>query len=120
MQWQEHPNFQKEYAKLARKQRGLDFGYQAAKKLLEQQFNPINPKAIITTGKLHRLTVYDSGVSFWKFEVMVKGLRPGQWPRMWFAVNGTTITFLAVASHTDNYDNNTIDRLALSRYDEIA
>jgi len=51
---------------------------------------------------------------------MVEGLRPGQWPRVWFSIKGDTITFLVIKSHVDNYDNNTEDLIAQDRYNDIS
>ncbi len=43
------------------------------------------------------------------------GLRPNQYPRVWFAVKGSIIAFLCIATHIDNYDDETMNRRALER-----
>lgn len=86
----------------------------SVQKLLSVQFDPENPRQAIAPGKLHRLKESDMW-SLWKIEVMVVGLRPNQWPRVWFLRYGAAIIFLASASHTQNYDDNEMERLALDR-----
>jgi hypothetical protein len=51
-------------------------------------------------------------------EVIVVGLKPGQWPRVWFAISGTSITFLTLGTHMQNYDDNAMDKIALERIAE--
>lgn len=119
MNWQLHNNFQSEYKKLAKKHRALDAAFKALQKLLAVQFDPVSPNAVISPGKIHHINTDNSGCELWKVEMITKGLRPNQWPRVWFSVSGATITFLAIASHTSNYDTNTIDDIAKSRLEEI-
>lgn len=119
MNWQQHNAFQTEFKKLSRKQRDLEKSFSALKKLLAVQF-ATQPSQVIAPGKIHRIYSDDTGWELWKVEMFIKDLRPNQWPRVWFSVSGATITFLAIASHTSNYNNNTMDQLALSRHDDVA
>ncbi|HWZ65202.1 MAG TPA: hypothetical protein VNX65_00210 [Patescibacteria group bacterium] len=43
------------------------------------------------------------------------GLRPGQWPRVWFVVSGENIVFLTIAMHAQNYSDNDMQALAKTR-----
>lgn len=121
MLWQRHDSFNKEFKKLLKSHRQLEDGLKKAQKLLEKQFDPINPQEIIGPGKIHRVTSEQTW-ELWKLEFAVpgSGLRPSQWPRLWFAVSGDTFTLLSVVSHIQNYDNNKQDTLAAERYSEIS
>lgn len=114
MQWLEHEAFTGEFKKLSKKYRAADQGLAAVKKLLAVQFNPLDPKEVIAPAKIHRR--HQNAIwELWKIEVMVVGLRPNQWPRVWFVISGETITFLTVGAHMQNYDDNTMDKVALQR-----
>lgn len=84
------------------------------------QFNPENPKQVIAPAKLHRITQNDIW-TLWKAEVVIpkSGLRPNQWPRMWFVVKGAVIVFLCISLHINNYDEKEMDDLALSRVSDF-
>jgi hypothetical protein len=112
----QHDQFYKELKKLSKKHRNINTGLENVERLLEKQFDPSNPEEIIAPGKIHRVkqnTIW----SLWKIEVVVpgSGLKPNQWPRMWFALSGDTLVYLCVVSHTQNYDNNMIDSIAMDR-----
>ena len=120
MLWQEHDSFAKELKKICGKHPQVEDGVARVKKLLAVQFNPLRPEEVIAPGKIHR--VHGNNIwELWKVEVLVpkSGLKPNQWPRMWFSVSGETITFLAIATHIRNYDNNEVDRLAIKRLSDI-
>ncbi len=121
--WLQHSSYQKELKALSKnKMRSLEEDLEKVKRLLEAHFfNPQTRGNVIKPGKIHRVSVEDdvTGRELWKVEVMVSGLRPNQWPRLWFMLDGETITFLAIASHTDNYDNNEMDRVAKKRYQDL-
>lgn len=121
MLWQTHDSFDKEFKKILKNHRQLDDGLKKAKKLLETQFDPNNPQDVIGPGKIHRVTANHTW-EIWKLEVALigSGLRPSQWPRMWFAVSGDTFTLLTIVMHGQNYDDNTQDTVAKNRYTEIA
>lgn len=119
MLWQWHDAFDKDIKKLLKEYRDFSNSLVKAQRLLGVQFHPTNPQSIIGPGKLHRVTQNQTW-AIWKLEVAVKGLRPNQWPRVWFAVSGDTVTFLVAQTHMNNYDNNECDRLAAERFSEIA
>jgi hypothetical protein len=120
MLWQQHDEFISELKKICKKYRQVDDGVGRIKKLLAVQFHPQSPQEIIAPGKIHRVRA-DTTWEIWKVEVLVpkSGLKPNQWPRMWFGVSGETITLLAIVTHMQNYDNNTIDALALKRMTDV-
>lgn len=89
-------------------------------KLCEAHFHPTFPQPRIAPGKLHRVTQNDVW-TLWKTELPVigSGLRPNQYPRIWFVVHGEAIVFLCISSHVDNYNDEEMDRLALSRVSDF-
>ena len=115
-----HDSIKKEIAALERRFRTLRDGFAIFERLCEKQFNPINPQQVIVPGKLHRITQNDIW-TLWKTELIIphSGLRPNQWPRMWFVVKGSIIAFLCVYTHVDNYKDEDMNRIALSRVTDI-
>ena len=115
-----HDGIEKEIAALERRFRTIRQGLSIFERLCEKQFHPISPQQAIGPGKLHRVSQNDIW-TLWKGELVVpnSGLRPNQWPRIWFAVKGAVIVFLCIGSHTDNYNNNEMDRLAASRVGDM-
>lgn len=111
-----HDGIQKEIAVLERRFRRVHDGFAAFERLCEVQFHPTNPKQIIAPAKLHRITQNDIW-TMWKVELIIpnSGLRPSQYPRMWFGVNGAVIAFLCISTHIDNYVDAEMDQLARSR-----
>lgn len=111
-----HDGIQKEIAALERRFRTLRDGLKTFERLCEAQFNPTDPRQIIAPAKLHRVQQNDVW-TLWKVELVVpnSGLRPNQWPRMWFVVKGSIIAFLCISSHIDNYKDKEMNQLALSR-----
>jgi hypothetical protein len=111
-----HDGIQKEIAALERRFRTIRDGFSVFERLCEVQFNPTNPQQVIAPAKIHRITQNDLW-TMWKVELVVpnSGLRPNQWPRMWFVTKGEIIVFLCIASHIDNYNDSDINKLALSR-----
>lgn len=95
-------------------------GFKSFERLCQLQFHPTSPQQVIGPGKLHRVTQNDTW-TMWKIELIVPGvgLRPNQYPRVWFAVKGAIIAFLCMATHMDNYDNSMIERIALERVSDI-
>jgi len=91
-------------------------GFASLQRLCETQFHATNPQQVIAPAKLHRLT-QNNFWSLWKVELVIpnSGLKPNQWPRVWFAINGATIVFLCASSHADNYRDNDKQQLAISR-----
>ena len=115
-----HDGIQKEIAALERRFRTMRDGFSAFERLCEVQFNPTNPRQVIAPAKLHRITQNDIW-TLWKTELVVpnSGLRPNQWPRMWFVVKGAIIAFLCISSHVDNYNDENMNRLAMSRVSDF-
>ncbi|HAI74510.1 MAG TPA: hypothetical protein DCS28_00540 [Candidatus Moranbacteria bacterium] len=112
-----HPSFEKEAAKLKRRFY-LDKALESFKMLCEFQFHPLNPQQRIASVKLHRVTQNDLW-SIWKIELAVPNLRPNQFPRVWFAVKGSNIAFLCIASYIDNYSDNQMNQEAVGRVEDI-
>ncbi len=115
-----HDGIQKEIAALERRFQTIRNGLSAFERLCEVQFNPTDPRQVIAPAKLHRITQNDI-YTIWKTELIIpkSGLRPNQWPRMWFAVKGVIIGFLCISSHVDNYNDEDMNRLALSRVSDF-
>lgn len=105
---------------MAKKIRMIDKSFDAFKKLCDRQFHPENPQQCIAPAKLHRVT-QNALWTIWKTEIVLvkSGLRPNQFPRLWFAVQGAKIVFLCVNTHTENYDDGAMDGLAVERVTEI-
>jgi hypothetical protein len=117
MLWLEHSSFTREL-KILNKKYAISDGMRKIKKLLEVQFDPITPREVIAPGKLHCCT--RNGVwELWKVEVLVSGLKPNQWPRVWFVLSGDTITFLTLGSHINNYSDDKMEKVALDRLAEF-
>ena len=100
MLWLEHDSFVREFKKFSKKYPKAIPGFEAVKKLLDTQFDPLDPKDIIAPGKIHRVQE-DAIWEVWKLEAIVQGWKPNQWPRTWFVVLGDTITFLVMRTHCD-------------------
>ena len=113
-----HPSFKKETAKLQRRFFYLEKGLQAFRRLCEEQFHPNNPRPVIAPGKIHRVTANETW-TIWKVELVVKNLRPNQFPRVWFAVKGSKIALLCIGTHVDNYNDDEMNHAALSRVSDI-
>jgi len=115
-----HDGIQKEIAALERRFSAISDGLSAFERLCDVQFNPTSPRQVIAPAKLHRILQNDIW-TLWKIELVVpnSGLRPNQYPRMWFVVKGSIITFLCISSHIDNYNDEEMNRLALSRVSDF-
>lgn len=115
-----HEGLQREIVALERRFRTIREGFSAFERLCQVQFDPTRPRQVIAPAKLHRVAQNDIW-ALWKIELVVpnSGLRPSQWPRMWFAVKGEIIIFLFMASHISNYDDEAMNRLALSRVSDF-
>lgn len=121
MNFRRHDNFNKELAVLEKRRlRHIEESLRGFQNLCEVHFSPTNPQGRIAPGKLHCVSRNDSW-AIWKTELPVikSGLRPNQYPRIWFVVSGGIIAFLCVASHIDNYKDNDMDKLAISRASDI-
>jgi len=118
MHWQQHSKFESEFKAIGKRNKKLELGFEEAKRLLAVQFHPTQPLQVISPGKIHHLHTYED-FELWKLEMMVDLLRPSQFPRVWFALHLRAITFLAIRSHVDNYDDNSVERQAAERFGEI-
>lgn len=115
-----HDGIKKEISALRRKFHTIQDGLSSFERLCKVQFNPTNPRQVITPAKLHRITQNDLW-TLWKVELVIpnSGLRPNQWPRMWFIVKGAIIAFLCISSHVDNYNDENMKKIALSRITDL-
>ena len=115
-----YDGIQKEIAALERRFRTIRNGLSSFERLCEVQFNLTEPRQVIAPAKLHRITQNDIW-TLWKVELVIpnSGLRPNQWPRMWFVVKGAIIAFLCISSHVDNYNDEDMNRVALSRVSDF-
>ena len=115
-----HDGIQKEIAALERRFRTIRDGLSSFERLCEVQFNPTQPKQVIAPAKLHRVTQNDIW-TLWKTELVIpnSGLRPNQWPRVWFVVGGATVVFLCISSHVDNYSDEDMNNIAISRVSDF-
>jgi len=120
LQFYSHPNFEKEAARLKGRFNHLDEAVEDFKRLSNFQFDPIAPKQVIAPGKLHRVTQNDLW-TVWKVELVIpkSGLRPNQFPRLWFAIKGANLAFLSIKSHVDNYQEDEINKLIAERVQDI-
>lgn len=116
-----HPDFEKVIAELEKRRlRHIRDSLAGFQKLCEFHFHPTSPEVRINPGKLHRVTQSEVG-TLWKTELVIikSGLRPNQYPRVWFVVSGATIAFLCLATHMDNYRDEDMNCLAFSRMTDL-
>lgn len=115
-----HERLEKELNALERRFRTIRKGLSVFERLCEVQFHPTNPQQVVAPAKLHRLAQNDIW-TLWKVELVIpdSGLRPNQFPRMWFVVKGAVIAFLCISSHIDNYDDEDMKQRALSRVSDL-
>ena len=115
-----HDGIEKEIVALERRFRTIRNGLASFERLCEVQFNPTKPKQVIAPAKLHRVT-QNNIWTLWKTELVIpnSGLRPNQWPRVWFVVKGGMIAFLCISSHVDNYNDEDISNIAISRVSDF-
>ncbi len=116
-----HDTMKREIAALERRFSKLrSEGFKSFELLCQKQFNPIRPQQVIGPGKLHRISQNDIW-TLWKVEMVVphSGLRPNQYPRVWFGVKGSIIVFLCIGTHIDNYKDNEMDQKAFDRISDV-
>ena len=116
-----HDAIRKEIAALERRFSKLQTeGFRRFELLCQKQFNPVRPEQVIGPGKLHRIRQNDIW-TLWKVEMVVPnaGLRPNQYPRVWFGIKGSILVFLCIGTHIDNYDDGEMDRIALARLTDV-
>lgn len=116
-----HDGFEKAIAALEKRRlRFIRKSLEGFQMLCEAHFHPTVPQPRIAPGKLHRVTQNEVW-TVWKTELPVihSGLRPNQYPRIWFVVCGGTVAFLCIASHSDNYNDEEMNHIALSRVSDF-
>lgn len=116
-----HDDFEKEIAALKKRRlRYIQESLEGFQKLCEFHFDPVSPQLRIAPGKLHRVT-QNNNWTIWKTELPVinSGLRPNQYPRMWFVQSGAIIMFLCITSHVDNYNDVKMDVVATARVSDV-
>ena len=115
-----HEGAEKEIAAQERRFKYIREALKIFERLCEKQFDPVKPERVIAPAKLHRVTQNDVW-TMWKIELVVpkSGLRPNQFPRMWFVVKGDVIAVLCLGCHADNYADGERDRTALERLTDI-
>lgn len=120
MNYIEHNNFPREVKAICKKHPQLVKGLDAVKRLLDSQFDPVNPVEVIGPSKINRI-IQTPVWTIWKVEVAIpnSGLRPSQWPRLWIVVSGDTAALLTIAMHSHNYDNATFENIAKNRATDI-
>ena len=120
MNFLEHSDFPKDLKPIAKRHNGVDKGMATLRLLLAQQFNPINKIEAIGPSKINRV-LETATWEIWKVEMAIpgSGLRPSQWPRVWFIVSGDNIAFLTAAMHGDNYSDNDLKAIAKARATDI-
>lgn len=110
-----HSIFEKEFKALSKRHgHFLDKAIEAFERLCEKQFDSVSPVQVIGPGKLHIVVQYES-YTIRKVELAVPTLRKNQSPRVWFALCGTSIYYLCIGAHGDNYSDNDMDRVAKER-----
>jgi len=121
MMFRLHGDFKKEIVALEKRRlrfvrKSLD-GFQ---ELCKFHFHPTAPQPRIAPGKIHRI-MQNNAWTMWKTElpILESGLRPNQYPRVWFAQSGDIIAFLCISSHIDNYNDEEMNQLALSRVSDF-
>ena len=115
-----HDGIQKEIAALERRFLTIRDGLASFERLCEVQFNPTKPKQVIAPAKLHRVTQNDIW-TLWKTELVIpnSGLRPNQWPGVWFVVKRAMIAILCISSLVDNYNDEGMNNVAISRVSDF-
>jgi len=113
---QYHTAFEKDIVALRRRFSKFQEALEILERLCQDQFHPTEARQVIAPGKIHRISQNDA-YTLWKVELVVpkSGIKPNQYPRMWFAVKGAIVVFLCVATHADNYSDDEMNRVAASR-----
>ena len=113
-----HCHFPKEWEKFCRKFVEGGKAIIELEKLLEKHFGGnsgpvIGPKSIYLANNTGDLEI-------WKVHCAVKGLRKNQRPRIYLLkYHKHKISFLCFGTHTDNYDDQKLRAVAISRAKEI-
>jgi|CXWK01.1.fsa_nt_gi hypothetical protein len=113
----EHSVFQKEFKSFSGKYR-CDKDLEHLRNLFNIHFDPQDPKPMFGPGKIHRLKDCATCV-LWKVEMVVRGLRKNQCPRIWFGLQGDTLAFLCIGTHIDNHNDFDLTQLAETLISDI-
>ena len=109
----------KDYKQICKKHRSFPKDYEQALRVVTAYLK--NPSLVDEPRGLHRLTANED-YTLWKLGgVMIKGLRPGQWPRLWFAVIEDPcpcLVPLELRMHGDGYQDNQVEASALALIEE--
>ena len=86
-----HDSIDKDVTALERRFRTIRQGFIVFERLCAVHFNPAELRQVIAPAKFHRITQNEMG-TLWKIELVMpsSGLRPSQWPRLWFFVKGSS------------------------------
>ena len=106
-------SFTKDLKKICKKYKTFRNDLAISEKMLFEKF--INNADFSVNGKIHQIKALSEetpGIGIWKIEAMCQGVKPNLWPRIWFLLNREYIHLLLARIHSDNYDNNTVDREA--------
>ena len=116
IEFQYHAAFEKDAVSLRRRFSRFQEALEIFERLCRDQFHPTEARQVIAPGKIHRISQNDA-YTLWKAELVVpkSGIKPNQYPRLWFAVKGAIVVFLCVVTHIDNYRDDEMDRIATSR-----
>jgi hypothetical protein len=111
--------FDKDLKRISKKYKTFPNDLSYSKKILFEKF--VNNKDFSVSNKVHRVTSLSetSRIEIWKIEALCKGYRPNLWPRIWFLLNEDSIILLVARIHSDNYDNNKVDREAVEIAEDI-
>ncbi|MCC6131441.1 MAG: hypothetical protein IT186_16095 [Acidobacteria bacterium] len=112
-----HPGFEREADRFRKKHPAFDEALDSLKRLLEKQFDPDDPVQVIASG-LYRIEVRETE-TVWKVHAHTAGLKRNQAPRVYFSQTKSSITFLAMGTHIENYDDGELRAKAMERLDEV-
>lgn len=104
-----------QYKAICKKHKTFPKNYEQSFTLLNGHLCPAKDIHPVSSKRLVHLADGD-GYQVWKFHVMVQGLKPGQWPRLWVgvAMELDLLVPLDLRMHGDNYDDSTVERGAIT------
>ena len=115
-----HPNFDREAKDFTGKHRTFPEALKSLRSILGKQFDPVEPILCITPNHLHNITSL-AEYALWKVTCVVpdSGLRRSQMPRVYFALRASSIYFLHMCTHVENYDDAEAVRVAKDRATDL-
>ena len=114
----EHPAFTRKLDKFCSKQHD-EKALERLKKLLTEHFDKTN-QFQLSERILRRINNIGTNIEAYKVNMVVVGLKPGQFPRICFWRLGIQIYFLCFGSHIDNYRDSELKDEVKKRICEIA